>query len=539
MREMESLLVQEKAMMKNSRLAAYLLFFMVIAVVIFVRLRLLGVPLERDEGEYAYIGQLILHGVAPYGGAYTMKLPGTSLMYAFIMALFGQTINGIHIGFLIVNVITALLVFLLSRKIVGDEASAATAGGTYALLSLSPGMFGFAAHAAHFVAFFAVCETLALLYALKGEKLLLYLSAGFISGLAFIMKQPGFSFVLFGALCLIFRHVFQKPEIRLKKALRDLAFFSIGSAIPLLVVIVWAYFTGTFGAFWLWTVKYALKYVSKIPLSAAPYMLYSNFLSLSHGYRLLWMLSLLGLFLLVFQKLRVNRFYVVSFVFFSFLAVCPGFYFRPQYFVVLLPAASVLAGICVYSINSKVNTFSRSGFLRFAGFGIFTVAALASIFLNREYLFKIGPIALSEEVYNINPFPESEEVAKFIESRSVNADRIAVLGSEPEIYFYSKRRSATEDIYMYPLMGDQRYALPMQKEMVGKIERAKPKFIVFVSVHASWSEGPIPGGYVFGWAQNYIGRNYALVGALDIHRTTACTWAPRHHSILVFERKAI
>ena len=50
-----------------------------------VRVRLLGTPLERDEGEYAYAGQLILQGIPPYHIAYNMKLPGTYLAYALGM----------------------------------------------------------------------------------------------------------------------------------------------------------------------------------------------------------------------------------------------------------------------------------------------------------------------------------------------------------------------------------------------------------------------------------------------------------------------
>jgi len=43
-------------------------WFMVAALVIVaaVRLRLLNLPLERDEGEYAYAGQLIRQGIPPY-----------------------------------------------------------------------------------------------------------------------------------------------------------------------------------------------------------------------------------------------------------------------------------------------------------------------------------------------------------------------------------------------------------------------------------------------------------------------------------------
>ncbi|MEI6197319.1 MAG: hypothetical protein WCS42_23640, partial [Verrucomicrobiota bacterium] len=61
----------------------------VLTLVAVARLRLLNFPLERDEGEYAYAGQLILQGFPPYELAYNMKFPGTYLAYAAIMAVFG------------------------------------------------------------------------------------------------------------------------------------------------------------------------------------------------------------------------------------------------------------------------------------------------------------------------------------------------------------------------------------------------------------------------------------------------------------------
>ena len=70
-------------------------------LVIAIRIRLLGIPLERDEGEYAYSGQLMLQGIPPYKLAYNMKFPGTYAAYAAIMAIFGQTIAGIHFGLLL------------------------------------------------------------------------------------------------------------------------------------------------------------------------------------------------------------------------------------------------------------------------------------------------------------------------------------------------------------------------------------------------------------------------------------------------------
>src|SRR5438067_13335877 len=88
-----------------------ILAVIVFGVVITIRTRLLGIPLERDEGEYAYAGQLILQGVPPYTLAYNMKFPGTFAAYAAIMSIFGQTIAGIHLGLLLVNTATIILIF--------------------------------------------------------------------------------------------------------------------------------------------------------------------------------------------------------------------------------------------------------------------------------------------------------------------------------------------------------------------------------------------------------------------------------------------
>lgn len=80
-----------------------------------IRVRLLDVPLERDEGEYAYAGQLILDGIPPYAQAYNMKMPGIYAGYALILAIFGQTLTGIHLGLLVINTATIFLVFLLGK----------------------------------------------------------------------------------------------------------------------------------------------------------------------------------------------------------------------------------------------------------------------------------------------------------------------------------------------------------------------------------------------------------------------------------------
>ena len=93
----------------------------VVALVALVRVRLADVPLERDEGEYAYAGQLILEGVPPYRLAYDMKFPGTYYAYAAVLATFGASPRGIHLGLLAINAATIVAVFALARPTCGPS----------------------------------------------------------------------------------------------------------------------------------------------------------------------------------------------------------------------------------------------------------------------------------------------------------------------------------------------------------------------------------------------------------------------------------
>ena len=149
-------------------------------------------------------------------------------------------------------------------------------------------------------------------------------------------------------------------------------------------------------------------------------------------------------------------------------------------------------------------------------------------------------------IYGANPFPESVEVAGYLKDHASKGARIAVLGSEPEIYFYSGLRSATGYIYTYGLMEPQPYALQMQKEMIAEIEAAQPEYIVFVGVPQSFGKLPSSEEYIFRWIDSYLRTQYDIVGVADILPQTNYVWGdearnyqPRSSSyIRVFKRKA-
>ena len=120
-----------------------------------------------------------------------------------------------------------------------------------------------------------------------------------------------------------------------------------------------------------------------------------------------------------------------------------------------------------------------------------------------------------------------------------------MLGSEPEIYFYAQRRSATGYIYTYSLMEPQPYAQQMQQEMIREIETAHPKFLVLVVINKSWLAGRDSDQTIFRWAEAYCDSNYEEVGLINISDqgtdyyflNRPANVAPTTEHILIYRRK--
>ena len=59
-------------------------------------------------------------------------------------------------------------------------------------------------------------------------------------------------------------------------------------------------------------------------------------------------------------------------------------------------------------------------------------------------------------------------------------DRVYIVGSEPQIFFYAERASATRYIFFYPLTGDYPDVLERQREVAAEVALARPRYVVWV-----------------------------------------------------------
>jgi 4-amino-4-deoxy-L-arabinose transferase-like glycosyltransferase len=506
---------RQRAKPHSGRSWALLPVIAALLFVVTVRLRVADVPLERDEGEYAYAGQLILEGVPPYELAYNMKFPGTYYAYAAMLALFGRTPWGIHVGLLLVNAATIVLVFAVGRRLAGGFAGS-VAAASFAILSIDRWVLGVFAHATHFVVLAVMAGLLVLLRAIEDGRTSKFLWSGVLLGIAVLMKQHAIFFLPLGAALVVWgggREAGRSVRVDAKR----IGVMALGGLLPFAVVLSLLLAQGVLGKFWFWTFRYASAYVTEVPPSKAFANLASGFRYASTANLGLWIVGALGLVALWTTGWeRRPRVALTGLLIASFVAICPGFYFRAHYFVLVLPAIALLVGVAASSLGRVLGRrFPRRAATALAA-AVVAAAIGRFVTAEREVLFSMGTPQLSRTIYGKSPFVEAVEIARYIRDRTSAGDQIAVLGSEPEIYFYADRKAATGYIYTYALLEPQPFAAHMQDEMIREIETAHPRYLVFSWINDSWLAQKDSDQGIIAWGRRYVRECFDPVGDFDI-----------------------
>jgi hypothetical protein len=303
--------------------------------------------------------------------------------------------------------------------------------------------------------------------------------------------------------------------------------FGLGLILPLGLFCISCVIADDFGRFWFWTVVYAHKYATLLPWS-------EGWQNLTRHLELTRMVSP-GLCLLAMAGLplawlnrttRPAALFVGLFWLFSFLGVSLGLYFRGHYFVLVLPAFALLVGLAVTTLQ-RILAFGRmKNVLQTLPIILFVAALGWVVFYQAQFFFQLPPPRVWENLYQSNPFVEAAAVADYVRDHSARDARIVVLGSEPEIYFYAHRHSATGYIYTYALMEPQPAALQMQQEMIREIEAVRPEYLVWVGFPNSWLTKPTSARTIFDWFSGYANGLYEKAGIVKTgaHGETTYLW---------------
>jgi hypothetical protein len=106
--------------------------------------------------------------------------------------------------------------------------------------------------------------------------------------------------------------------------------------------------------------------------------------------------------------------------------------------------------------------------------------------VHRGVFFQWTPEEAARRMYPSNDFQVYPVIADYLKSHTPPTATFAVLGSEPELLFYTHRRSVTGYIYMYDLVQEQPFRQRMEKEMISEVEQNRPDYVVFVNLVFSW-----------------------------------------------------
>lgn len=522
------------------------LLLLLLLVIYIIRSKFLLIPFERDEGIYSYFGKLVLEGKTPYQDFYEVKFPGLFYFYGLMVGLFGDTVKGMHTGFMYLNLVTILFIYFAARNLFSPIAGLISAA-TFAFVSLTANLSGFTVQAEHGVAFFSAMGIFFYSVAYNRHSWYWYLLTGLAMGGAFMVKTSGVFLALWGGLVVLLDFFFIKPK-NVKQSLINLASYAAGGFFMIGIFFLIIYAKGAFKDMIYWAYEHPKQYVSNMPFEeGVKYFKYTRD-AILQNHKFFWVHGILCVALLLFKQVSLRlKLFGITLLAFSFLTIVPGFYFYGHYWIQTVPGLAMAAGLTYYGIMQILqNKFNLKNVrLKYIYLGVFALLVFTHVSALKTYYFRPYYEGILRAVYGNNPFPESKEIADYITAHSKPEDNIVLIGSEPQIYFYTKKKSPSRHAYFTAIVNNVKQHKEWQREFVRDTEKANPKFVVFFNHQLSLLRQPNTDDYVFKWANDYITKNYHLVGLVDMiegaHATyvweNAAQYKPQAQNfIYIFER---
>lgn len=431
------------------------IWILVAGVFVAMRAAIVQIPLERDEGEYAYIAQRLLAGETPYLDQFNQKPPGVFAFYAAAMALGGSTVAALHVLLAIITGLTAVMTGLcLSRS--GHARAAPWAALAMTVMSASPRVLGPSANTEHFANLGLSAMALACIQSrLRGGRPALIV-AGIAAAAACLCKQVALLPACVMLVPMLGTDMHARADARRLRPsesasesrprltrLSALGWTMLGAGIVVAPLIVFFVSRGAWSAFVDAVLLHNLDYIRRNSWSEA--------------------------------ALALGRA--------AGAAAAISFNFYDHYSIFLLPPLSMLAGLGVVRVTSA--TRNPAGLRVGVALGAVLALAVAPVFADRSFWRAASAEDRARILYGQNLVVEGRHIGEYLRRESAAGDRVLILGSEPQILYYAGLRSVTRYTIMYPLFGPYADAGRRQGEVIASIESAPPDWILDVQVWSS------------------------------------------------------
>ncbi len=513
----------------NFTILLYGLFTLACAgLFVYVRIRHLDIAFERDEGEYTYAAQEILRGKIPYKDFYNMKTPLVYYSLAFLFRLFGDSVHTVKISLLCINLLSAFFIFLTARKLFSTH-TGLVASGIYLIFCLSYSAQGWTANAEHFVVFYAMIS----LYFLAGSTIpnirypipnnQLFFS-GFFMMLAVLCKQQAVGFFIFPPIWLFFislndkisrkiakspnygtfsdfetwRRILSQDFKQLPSFVSKIFVYSSGAIVPLGVLLIYLKAHHALYDCYHLCVEYAQAYGSF-------YQTFSEISNFHHIYNdspVLWFFVLGFFFLLMTGVVREKQSgFLFLLFFFCFYSVSLGFFFRPHYFQLIFPVAAIMAGFFITHLNFRFSIF------------ILIFALWSTIRIEKGYFYKESSNTITNRMYGFHFFTIKQQLGLELPLHIKDKNKtVCIFGNEPQVFFYSKLRSASGFLYLYPTIESQPFAQQMADKFIYECETRDPEILIYFNGTVP-SQNPNTSEYLQKWFDKFK-QNYKIIGQI-------------------------
>ncbi len=533
---------------KNEDLIGVGLLFVLLIIMYGIRSNFLMIPFERDEGIYSYFGKLVLEGKIPYVDFYEVKFPGLFYFYGMMIGIFGDTVKGIHTGFMYLNLLTIVFIYFSARNLFNPIAGIVSAI-TFAFVSLTPNLSGFTVQAEHGVAFFTAWGILYYSIARNSGKIRHYFFMGLAMGAAVMVKTSGVFLAFWGALVIVSDSIFTKPR-QFKRFLKSIIPYSMGGITIIGAIFLLMVMKNSFKEMMFWAYEHPKQYVSNMPFEeGVKYFKYTRD-AIIQNHKVFWVHAFLSVVLCLLKPIPIKvKIMGISLLAFSFLTIVPGFYFYGHYWIQTVPGLSIAAGLTCYSLIAVLqNLFNlQHPRYKYIYLAIFILLTFNHVSGFKSYYYHPNYERVLRAVYGNNPFPESMEIANFINANSKPEDNIVLIGSEPQIYFYTKKKSPSRHAYFTSIVNNIPQHKEWQREFAKDTEKANPRYVIFFNHPLSLLVQPNVDRYVFEWANEFITKNYVLIGLVDmvegqqsvyVWREQLNTYRPVSQNLIyIYERK--
>ena len=507
------------------------LFVMILLAVftVLVRVPYLAAPLERDEGEYAYTAWRIDQGDVPYRDVFDQKPPGVFLIYWLTMKVLGGSARDFHLAGTAFVVLEVILVYMLAARFARGWIAAAAALFC-AWVTAGCVLLGCSANTETFGAPLMVLGVFLAFQARDRRSGLLFFLAGLAVGLGSAMKQP---IMLFAAIPLLLSARAPGAGARESWSVSGPRLVLLGLATAWVPVVAYFAAKGCFQDMVYCVFRHNFEYSQGLSTGEMWTRVYRRSEILIPAFGLPVLLAVWGLV----AGWRKSRDVVVLMVWavVSVVAVLIGMQLYFHYFLMAVPAFVLAVAGGFEDCRQRMQRLSLE-LRRVLVVGLALATVVPPVLADVEYLGWAlrDTDRLSRARYAQWLFAVSPQVGAWVDQITQSDETVFVFGSEPQMLYYARRRSATRHILSDPLFGPYRRMPEFQREVMADLTRNNPPVIIDVRTAGSVLRRPDSDPLLMTTLNKLLAQRYVPVfgGFMTTPVTNGPQWVPGRERVL-------